>query len=102
VPNVFADLLKEKIMKLKSTLAAGMFAIAAALSLNVIAASDIPADTKTEKVDAQKQVKLQTHMEEHMAMMSADKDAMAESTAPAKVNPLFDKTRHFHPRDGGK
>jgi hypothetical protein len=92
-------------MKLKSTLAASLFAIAAALSLNVIAASDIPADAKTEKVDAQKpqkQVKPQTHMEEHMAMMSADKEAKAESTTPAKVNPLFDKTRHFHPRDGGK
>lgn len=74
-------------MKLKSTLTAGMFAIAAALSLNAIATSDIPADAKTEKVDAQKQVKPQTHTEEHMAMMSADKDDMAERTAPATVNP---------------
>ena len=89
-------------MKLKSTLAASLFAIAAALSLNVIAASDAPADAKTEKVDAQKQVKPQTHMEGHMAMMSDDKTATPEKTTPAKVNPLFDKTRHFHPRDGGK
>lgn len=89
-------------MKPKSTFAASLFAITAAVSLNVIAASDIPADAKTEKVDAQKQMKPQTHMEEHMAMMSADKEAKAESTTPAKTGPLFDKTRHFHPRDGGK
>lgn len=89
-------------MKLKSTLAASLFGIAAAFSLNAIAASDAPVDAKTEKVDAQKQVQPQSQMDGHMAMISTDKDAIAEKTTPAKINPLFDKTKHFHPRDGGK
>lgn len=89
-------------MKRNSRSAASLFAIAAAFSLNVMAASDTPTDAKTEKVDAQKQVKPQSHMERNMGMMSADKEAIPEKATPEKVNPLFDKTRHFHPRDGGK
>jgi hypothetical protein len=89
-------------MKLQSTLAASLFAIAAALSLNASAASDTSADVKTEKVDAKAQIKPESHMEDMMGMASNDKEAKPEKSTPAKINPAFDKTRHYHPRDGGK
>lgn len=90
-------------MKLKSTIFVSLLAISAALSLNASAASDTPVDSKAEKVDTKAQMKPQSHMEHMPGMMSDGKEATPEKTAPKKkVNPAFDKTKHYHPRDGGK
>ena len=89
-------------MKLNSHLAASLFAIAAAFSLNVSAASDQPSDNTAGKVDATGKATPCSCMEEKVGTTSDDKQAIPEKITPAKVNPFFDKTRHFHPRDGGK
>lgn len=90
-------------MKLNSTLASSLLAIAAAVSLNAAAASDIPADAKTEKADPEKPVKPDSGMEHKVGMMSHEKEqATAEKVKPKKINPAFDQSKHFHPRDGGK
>ena len=90
-------------MKLKSTLAASLFAISAVLSLNVSAASDTPVDSKTEKVDTKAQMTPHHPMEQMAGMKSDGKEATPEKPAPKKkANPAFDKTKHYHPRDGGK
>ena len=90
-------------MKLNSTLAASLFAIAAALSLSAAAASDTPADAKTGKTDVQKLVEPDSAMHEKMGMMAHQKDQpAAQKTTPKKINPAFDQSKHFHPRDGGK
>lgn len=86
-------------MKLKSTLASGLIGVAAVLSLNANAASGTAADIKMEKIDTQKQVKPHSHMEEKMGR---GMKPHAEQATLAKTNPWLDKTRHFHPRDGGK
>lgn len=113
--NVLTDI-KEIIMKLRPTLTASLFAIAAVLSFNVSAASDTPTDAKpdaqAEKADAKKKVRPHSHMEEKLGIKAQAKDATAdegktaeaepEQSAPKKPNPAKDKSKHFHPRDGGK
>ena len=82
-------------MKLKPTLAASLFALMAALSLNANAAADAPADPKTEKVAAQKQMKPHSHVEDKTGIPQKAPVAMAD-----KPNAAKDRTKHFHPRDG--
>ena len=90
-------------MKLKPTLAASLFAIAAALSFNAFAASDSPAkanaenptDAKTSKIDPQKKMRPHSHMEEKTGIAQKAPVAMAD-----KPNAAKDTTKHFHPRDG--
>ncbi len=82
-------------MKLKPTLAASLFAIVAALSLNAGAASDTPADAKVEKVAPQKKMRPHSHVEEKTGIPQKAPVAMAD-----KPNAAKDKTKHFHPRDG--
>ncbi len=82
-------------MKLKPTLAAGLFAIMAALSLNAGAAADPPADVKVEKAAPQKKMRPHSHMEEKTGIPQKTPEAM-----PDKPNAAKDKTKHFHPRDG--
>ncbi|MBI5910065.1 MAG: hypothetical protein HY848_08945 [Betaproteobacteria bacterium] len=82
-------------MKLKPTLAAGLFAIMAALSLNAGAAADPPADVKVEKAAPQKKMRPHSHMEEKTGIPQKAPEAM-----PDKPNAAKDKTKHFHPRDG--
>jgi len=90
-------------VKLKPTLAASLFAIAAALSLNAGAASDSPAkanaeqpaDAKTAKVVPQKTMRPHSHMEEKTGIAQRTPEAK-----PDKPNAAKDTTKHFHPRDG--
>jgi hypothetical protein len=105
IPAILANLSKEMIMKLKLTLAASLFAIVAALSLNASAASDTPAgasnasntpaDAKVEKAAPQKHMKRHSHAEEKTGFAQKAPEAM-----PGTPNAADDKTKHFHPRDG--
>lgn len=81
-------------MKLKTTLAASLFAIVAALSLNASAASDTPADAKVEKAAPQTKMRPHSHTEEKTGFAQKTSEAM-----PDKPNAATDKTKHFHPRD---
>jgi DMSO/TMAO reductase YedYZ molybdopterin-dependent catalytic subunit len=102
---ILANLSKEMIVKLKPTLAASLFAIMAALSLNASAAadtpagasaaSDTPANTKVEKAAPQKKMKRHSHVEEKTGFAPKAPEAM-----PDKPNAAQDKTKHYHPRDG--
>ena len=92
-------------MKLNPTLAAGLFAITAALSLNASAASDtlsnasaaadIPADAKVEKAAPPMKMKPHSHVTEKTGFAPKAPEAM-----PNKPNAANDRTKHFHPRDG--
>ena len=82
-------------MKLMPTLAASLFAIMAALSLNASAASDTPADAKVENAAPQAKMRTHSHMEEKTGFAQKTAEAM-----PDKPNAATDKTKHFHPRDG--
>ncbi len=90
-------------MKLKPTIAASLFAIAAALSFNAFAApyspakvnAENPADAKAVKADPQKKMRPHSHMEEKTGVPQKAPVAMAD-----KPNAAKDKTKHFHPRDG--
>ena len=102
---ILANLLKETTMKLKPTLAASLFAIIAALSLNASAASDTPAgasnasntpaDAKVEKAAPQKHMERHSHAEEKTGFAQK-----APEATPDKPNAANDQTKHFHPRDG--
>jgi hypothetical protein len=82
-------------MNLKPTLAASLFALMAALSLNASAAADTPADAKTEKAASQKKMRPHSHVEEKTGIPQKVPVAM-----PDKPNAAKDRTKHFHPRDG--
>ena len=84
-------------MKMNPTLAASLFAIAAALSFNANAASDAPADNKAaaEKAAPQKKMKPHSHVQEKTGIPQNVPDAATD-----KPNAAKDKTKHFHPRDG--
>lgn len=82
-------------MKLKPSLAASLFALMAALSLNAGAAADTPADAKVEKASPQKKMRPHSHVEEKTGFPQKAAEAM-----PDKPNAAKDKTKHFHPRDG--
>jgi len=90
-------------MKLKPILAVGLFAIAAALSLNAGAAADAqskanaetPIDAKAAEVVPRKKMRPHSHMEEKTGIAQKAPVAMAD-----KPNAAKDKTKHFHPRDG--
>lgn len=92
-------------MKLKPTLAASLFGIMVALSLNASAASDTPgdasavsdtpADAKVEKAAPQKKMRPHSHVEEKTGFAQKAPEAM-----PDKPNAANDRTKHFHPRDG--
>jgi len=82
-------------MKLKPSLAASLFAIITALSLNAGATADTPADAKVEKAAPQKKMRPHSHVEEKTGFPQKAAEAM-----PDKRNAAKDKTKHFHPRDG--
>lgn len=82
-------------MKLKRTLAASLFAIMAALSLNASATSDTPGDANVEKAALQKKMRPHSQVEEKTGFAQKAPEAM-----PDKPNAANDRTRHFHPRDG--
>jgi hypothetical protein len=93
-------------MKLMSILAASVFVLVAALSLNASAAADspaggstasnTPADAKVEKAAPQKKhMKRHSHVEEKTGFAPK-----APEATPDKANAANDKTKHFHPRDG--
>jgi hypothetical protein len=82
-------------MKLKPTLAASLFALMAALSLNASAASDIPGDAKVEKAAPAKKMRPHSHLEEKTGIPQT-----APEATPDKPNAANDRTKHFHPRDG--
>jgi hypothetical protein len=87
--------MKEMTMKLKSTFAASLFAIMAALSLNASAAADTPADAKVEKAVPRMKMKPHSHVQEKTGFLPKAPEAM-----PEKPNAANDRTKHFHPRDG--
>jgi len=86
-------------MKLKLTLAAALFAMMAAVSLNANAATDTPADTSVEKAATPaapaKKVKPHSHVEEKTGVAQKAPDAKAEKPDASK-----DMSKHYHPRDG--
>ena len=82
-------------MKLKPALAASLFAIMAALSLNASAASDTPADVKVEKAAPRKKMRPHSHVEEKTGFAQKVPEAV-----PDKPTAANDRTKHFHPRDG--
>ena len=92
-------------MKLKPALAASLFAIMAALSLNARAASDTsvgastasdtPADVKVEKAAPRKKMRPHSHVEEKTGFAQKVPEAV-----PDKPTAANDRTKHFHPRDG--
>ncbi len=92
-------------MKLKPTLATGLFSIAAAFSLNAIAASDTPPDAQPaaekEPTKMTKKIKPHSHMEEKLGVVSKAPESRSDAM-PDKPKPAIDKSKHFHPRDGGK
>ena len=93
-------------MKLYSTFAACMMAISTVLPLAASAASEAPIDPKAAKVDAKADAKAETKSQSSMdatpGMMHDGKEAASGKAASKKVKPEFDKTKHYHPRDGGK
>jgi hypothetical protein len=92
---ILATLSKEMTMKLKPTLAASLFALMAALSLNASAAADTPADAKVEKAAPQKKMRPHSHVEEKTGFAPR-----APEATPDKPNAAKDRTKHYHPRDG--
>lgn len=82
-------------MKLQPALAASLFAIMAALSLNASAASDTPADAKVGKAAPQTKMMPHSHMQEKTGFAQKKPETMPDKTSAAT-----DKTKHFHPRDG--
>ena len=92
-------------MKLKLTLAASLFAVIAALSLNASAASDTAAGAKTASgpsADAKAEKAFhQTKMGPHShAEVRTGFPQKAPAAMPDKPNPAKDMSKHFHPRDG--
>jgi len=90
-----ANLSKEITMKLKPILAASVFAIMAALSLNASAASNTPGDAKVEKAAPVKKMKPHSHVEDKTGIPQA-----VPAAVPDNPNAANDRTKHFHPRDG--
>lgn len=92
-------------MKLNLTVAAGLFAVIAAVSLNAGAASETPTGAKTAPgtpadVKAEKAVH-QTKMGPHShAEVKTGFPQRAPVSMPDKPNPARDMSKHFHPRDG--
>ncbi|MEK7995211.1 MAG: hypothetical protein AAB403_15510 [Planctomycetota bacterium] len=82
-------------MKLKPNLAATLFAVMAALSLNASVASDTAVDAKEERAAIQKKPRPHSHVEEKTGFAPK-----APEAAPDKPNSAKDRTKHFHPRDG--
>ena len=82
-------------MKLKPTLAATLFAIVAAFSLNASAAPDTPADANVQKAAPQKKMKPHSHVQDKTGIPQIIPVAM-----PDKSNAAYDRTKHYHPRDG--
>ena len=102
-------------MKLNPVLAASLFALLAALSLNAGAAaggkntsdasadafagarsaSDTSAGAKAENVTHPMKMRPHSHVEEKTGFVQRTPEAM-----PDKPNPARDFSKHFHPRDG--
>lgn len=77
-------------MKLKPTSAAGLLAIIAALALSACAAPDIVVDSGSQRTTTP-----HSHLQEKHGILPR-----APETTPDKINAAYDKTKHFHPRDG--
>ncbi len=92
-------------MKTRSTLAAGMFVVATALSLTALAQSNSPdsgAGPSAQQSEVKSKVKPHSHMEEKMGVVAKAPKAAEDKPAAAKKNPANDLSKHYHPRDGGK
>jgi len=84
-------------MKLKLTLAASLFAVIAALSLNASAVSDIPADAKAKVEKAAPHQAMRPHSHAEVKTGFSQK---APEAKPDKPSAAKDMSKHFHPRDG--
>ncbi len=77
-------------MKLHPTLSASLLASMAALALNGCATPDTLADA-----EPQTKMRLHSHLEEKTGIRPNTSEAL-----PDKPNAAYDRTKHFHPRDG--
>ena len=77
-------------MKLQPTLAASLLAIMAALALSACATPNILADA-----GPQTKMRPHSHLEEKTGIRPD-----APVALPDKPNAAYDRTKHFHPRDG--
>jgi len=77
-------------MKLNPTLAISLFAVVAALALNACAVPGTLADA-----GPQTRTRPHSHLDEKIGIRQTAPEAM-----PDKPNAYFDRTKHFHPRDG--
>lgn len=86
-------------MKLKSTLAASLFAALAALVMSAQAAPDIDKATAVKapasEMQGEKKMRPHSHVEAKTAVPQNTPGAKSD-----KPNPAKDKSRHYHPRDG--
>lgn len=91
-------------MKQIPLLAAGLFAVVAALALNANAASETHTNTQPDVVmqhdSMRKGMKPHSHMDEKLGIAASSRETRANEAMPAKPNPAADKRKHFHPRDG--
>ena len=86
-------------MKLKTIVAAGLFAAMAALSMGAQAAADTDkaaeAKAPVAGTPAVRKMKPHSHVEVKTGVPQNEPEATTDKPDPAK-----DKTKHFHPRDG--
>ena len=91
-------------MKLRTIASAGLFAAIAALSMGAQAAADTDKTTEAKTpvagIQADKTVKLHSHMEEKTGMPQQKSSAAAAEGKPGKAKADKDKSKHYHPRDG--
>lgn len=80
-------------MKLKSLISMSLFAVVAALSFSVQAASDT--DKGAEVKATEMKMKPHSHMEEKTGVPQKAPEATSDKAKAAK-----DKSKHLHPRDG--
>lgn len=86
-------------MKLNSTITASMVVIGALLSVSSIAATEAPADSKTEKAAAKKKMAPHDHTQDRTGIRTNTPKEKPNQTTGNQVSPANDKTKHFHPRD---
>jgi hypothetical protein len=77
-------------LKLKPASAAGLLAIMAALALSACAAPATVVDSGSQRTTTH-----HSHLQEKHGILPR-----APEATPDKVNAAYDRTKHFHPRDG--
>lgn len=86
-------------MKLKSTITAILAINGALLAVPSIAATEAPADSKTEKAAAKKKMAPHDHTQDRTGIRTNSPKEKPNQSTGNKVSPANDRTKHFHPRD---